>query len=246
MKIKTSTLFLSLYLFCVTASAEQWSVGIGRFSSSSPYQGEPTNEISVLPIVTYETDKLSIDLVNGISYDFIKTDSITSSMLATPRWQSYDPKNNEKLSGLTKRDHTMDIGVSVQFETDAGVGEFKILSDALSVHSGSEVSAKWSLPLSYENKWLASPYIGTKWQSKGLLSYYYGVKPEEVQAERQAYSLDNASSWFSGLDLQYALTPKIVILGNANFSAYPENVKSSPIVETDNTLSGFFGVLYLF
>lgn len=219
---------------------------MGWFSSSSPYQGEPTNEISVLPIVTYETDKLSIDLVNGISYDFIETGSITSSMLATPRWQSYDPKNNEKLSGLTKRDHTMDIGVSVQFETDAGVGEFKILSDALSVHSGNEVSAKWSLPLSYENKWLVSPYIGTKWQSKELLNYYYGVRPEEVQTGRRAYALDNASSWFSGVDLQYALTPSIAILGNAYYATYSENVKSSPIVETDNALSGFVGVIYLF
>ena len=119
MKSKLSTLsFLLLTVFLPYSSwAEEsgnFSVGIAYINGSSIYSNTKTSRI-IMPSLSYETDKININVQNGFTYKIINDQTTKFNVSLAPNFKPYSKNDSNDLIGM-ERNMYVDGLVSVSRE----------------------------------------------------------------------------------------------------------------------------------
>jgi outer membrane protein len=225
------------------AFAGEWGLGVGIASQQTPQVGTDP-QVFLFPFPSYEGERLSLNFGAG-SYALARSESFSLTLEAQLRFDGYDPKDSEELSGLNERDASLDAGLGISLTRDWGVLSLKLLGDTLGVHEGYELSARYEYPFEF-GRLTVVPSVGLTLPSDELVTYYYGVRAAEVTSRRQAYRGDAVINPTLGASFSYELSEQWQLIGGGEYVFLGDGITDSPIIERDHELTVFSAIVFKF
>ncbi|XOV77663.1 MAG: MipA/OmpV family protein [Aestuariibacter sp.] len=233
--------FISLLAFQVHAG--EWGAGVGVVAYQAPQVGV-SSEVLPVPFFTYEGEDMDIGL-GSISFHIVSSEHLRLSVDGQVRFNGYEASESAALNGMEDRDFAFDAGISGEFFGEWGGVTARALKDVTGTHDGYELSLAYQYPFPMGNL-IVIPSIGVAWQSEELVTYYYGVKPQEATAERAEYSADSTLIPYAEIMVGYQLNRNWQLLSGASYTALGSEIKNSPIIEESHELSAFAAIKYTF
>ena len=251
---KILTLSLAL-LLCATAFADGDKSG-SQADSNSMFLIGPGVLVTVKPYEGMDSTVYPIPVITAVSapfYFWIDTagcrlfsdSNMTFDVIGKWRLDGYDSDNSDELDGMHNRHMTVDIGGEFAVSGDWGKLYARILTDALGQHDGQEFRVTYAKPLKFEELKIA-PSVGFALLSDNLANYYYGVRRDEARPGRPAYNPGASVNWFVGLDANYRLNDDWTLLTSITYYWLDSDIRNSPIVSKDYTISILAGAMYRF
>lgn len=229
--------------------ARGWQIGLATVVADSPYAGEGSRVIPI-PLLTYQGERA---FFRGISagWTLFGLGSFELAALAKLRLDGFKIRDlgREELAAngldsrrLEDRDNGLDAGLGLTWSGGAGKLDIELLSDIADKSGGEEFSVQYGYPTALGGGML-TPNIGATWLSKDMANYYYGTREEEVARGVAAYRPGAVTIPHMGLTYFRPLGETWTLLGNLKYSALPEEIKASPLIEpgSDATASLFVG-----
>lgn len=227
----------------------KWSGGVATIIPSNPYVGTDT-EIRVLPIITYEGERLSW---RGPSLTYKLTGlergkpSFALSVNLAPNQLDTDDSNS--LQGINDRDFSFMLGASYTHPFDFATASFSLETDISNKHKGQRAVLGFQRPLFVDTKrkWMVNLGLELEYLSDDYANYYFGVDLEEQN--NSAYTQYQVGSVMQpGVTLggYYQINKQWNFVANMRWQALPTDLKNSPIVDGSAAVNGFFGLVYAF
>jgi outer membrane protein len=131
--------------------------------------------------------------------------------------------------------------------TDGPWGALQLTAfhDISGTHKGYELYADYSYGWR-KQRFYIEPAIGASYKSAKLNNYYWGVTPEEAGVVVLPYEAGAGVNWHARLGLGYQLTRHWSLSLVAEYERLNSEAAASPIVEDDDVLGYFAGVVYRF
>jgi outer membrane protein len=218
------------------------SAGIGAIGilERSPYRGAGA-QFDLLPLYVYEGDYFYLhstgagvrlgDSSNGPRFDAF----IRRRFEGTPY---HNPPSS--LNGMAKRDLGVDGGLSAEYGGPWGNAFVEVLRDVSQTSHGTEWRLGYRYATQYRKMGLR-PYAILSWRDQGLNDYYYGVRPEEVTAERPAYVAGSGFSPQAGVFATYSLSERWSLIAGGSLRYWSDSIGHSPIVDSRVQWQAFAG-----
>jgi outer membrane protein len=170
---------------------------------------------------------------------------------AIAKWRTdgYDSSDSDELEGMHDRRQTIDVGGEFGISGDWGSVATTLITDALSRHDGQEVRSVYTRQFKNAfdvNSLNISPSAGLALQNNNLVDYYYGVRRDEVRPGRPEYHPGQAVNWLWGVDANYRLNESWTLLGGFTYYWLDSEIRNSPIVSRNYTISIIAGAMYKF
>ena len=146
---------------------------------------------------------------------------------------------------LARRDYAANAGFELLYISPWGDLQAQVLSDVSSVHQGEEAWLSWTKPWYFADSQM-SISVGLEWQSSALLSYYYGVTPDEAFTGRNAYEARSGTNRYLRWQARHSLSRHWQIVAMAEREFLSNAISQSPIVDTDRIDTFFTGLYYQF
>jgi MipA family protein len=242
-------------LICSTAIAGEGK-NISQADSNSMFLLGPGVLVTVQPYKGMDSTIYPIPVITAVSapfYFFIDTagcrlfsdSNMTFDVIGKLRLDGYNADKSDDFEGMHNRNMTVDVGGEFGISGDWGNLYARILTDALGQHDGQEYRLTYAKPFKFE-KTKISPSVGFALLSSNLADYYYGVRNDEARAGRPAYNPGASVNWFAGLDATYQLNNDWTLLTSITYYWLDNNIRNSPIVNKDYTMSIIAGAMYRF
>ncbi|KGJ94970.1 MltA-interacting MipA family protein [Colwellia psychrerythraea] len=192
-------------------------------------------------------------------YQLVVEDNWQLDLIAKAYMQGYDPAaeieygggDKELLAGLRERNATLGIALRYSRYFDNSL----LTLDLAATTSGDDefdksvrgviVDSFYSYLLPYRN-W--DIYLGTglTYFSQDIVDYYIGVGSSEINESRAAYTAKGGFRGQIEIYAQYPLSESWSFNAGLTQSIYSNNVKASPLVDTNHVIQVMLGVLYVF
>jgi len=247
---------ISLTLLICSAAIAGEGKNISQADSNSMFLLGPGVLVTVKPYKGMDSTIYPIPVVTAVSapfYFFIDTagcrlfsdSNMTFDLIGKLRLDGYDADKSDDFDGMHDRNMTIDVGGEFGISGDWGNLYTRILTDTLGRHDGQEFRVTYAKPFKYE-KSKVSPSVGFALLSSNLADYYYGVRDNETRPGRPAYNPGASVNWFAGLDANYRLNNDWTLLTSITYYWLDSNIRNSPIVDKDYTISIIAGAMYKF
>lgn len=222
------------------ARPPKWGIGVAVVANDNQYAGQGSR-ITPFPAVTYQGEHFYFFGITA-GWRFISTDTFQLAAVTSLRFDGFDVEDLGRVelarNGLDDRllddrDDGIDIGVSASWTGAAGALELEILTDVAGASEGQEVSLKYGYPFQW-GKTRITPSVGVSYRSKDLANYYYGTLDEEVARGVVDYKPGAVTVPQVGVFVTRPIGRKWGVLGSVTYSALPDALKDSPLVEPDS------------
>lgn len=235
---------LALISGVIGLAAESSKIGFGVATIEQPYKGTKSR---ILPL-PYLDVKYGGFYFRGLEAGYsAKADgALEFSGFVKARLDGYSHDDSEYLSGMDSRRDTLEGGGRVSFDAN-NVGKISLfaVADLLGAYGGYEVGAEYS-KMFVSQIGLFIPFVSLKQESKELTNYYYGVKAQEANAQRAAYTPNGALNVEIGARYIHNLTKNSSIIAAASYGWLDKEIYDSPIVEDKTILKAFVAYGYSF
>ncbi len=122
----------------------------------------------------------------------------------------------------------------------------QVLGDFTGVHDGHELRLAAILPWHVNDNRFALT-LGTNYQSRRVLDYYYGVRADDnVSIEQQFTAASAGFSRMMRLDWQKPITPRWSLRGLVKYTTLAPEIRPSPLVDKNYSGAIFIGGVYHF
>jgi MipA family protein len=218
-------------------------VGPGAWITVEPYKGMHTTVYPIPMVVA----------VSAPFYYFIDTagcrlfsdSNMTFDLIGKIRTDGYDADRSDDFDGMHDRHMSFDVGGEFGISGDWGNLHARILTDALAQHDGQEFRVTYAKEFKFEQLKI-KPSVGFALLSSNLADYYYGVRNSEARPGRPAYDPGESVNWFVGLNANYQLNDDWTLFSSITYYWLDDNIRDSPIVDRDYTMSILAGAMYRF
>lgn len=245
--------FVWLFLFAfglvlptTAAKAEEVTLGLGVGWVSSPYK-EHDDTFLPFPIISYEGERF---YVRGLSagVHLWKEDLQEISLGLSYFGLRFDPgkTDNGRLQKLDDRYSTLNADLQYNLRTDYGHTGLKVSRDILGNSDGFSAEAYYKYPFMLGLVTLA-PGGGLRWDSKEQLDYYYGISSKEARRSGlDKYDPDDGFSPFLSLEASWLFTENWSLSAGGEVLFLSNEIKDSPMVDSDQIFSANTGLNYTF
>lgn len=242
-------LIITLLFFNLNAEDKKQdiTIGLGLYAQTQPYIDV---EAMVLPtpVIFFDNSLIYIRWTRyGIYFLGNKGKDISwaFSLTGQPRTYGYDPEDSKSLSGMDKRENSLEGGLAFSASYKTTYMEVTALTDILSRNDSLVVEA--TIGDSYKvNKFSFYPSVSLSYLSKSFVNYYYGVKNSEVTSTRLAYNPTAGIQVTAQSYINYKITDSLDALVNINARLLPKSAYNSPIVNEKFIYSGLVSLIYTF
>lgn len=236
-------LALNAYPLLAQEKSDGWSAGAFGTAGQSIYVGKEAS-FNILPSLSYKTGSLEFGL-NGISVTAIEAGPSKVEAFLRPRFFELVFAEAPELAGID-RDITGDLGASwlLEFSPETSV-TLTVAQEVTGKHDGQEIElqADHQIAIGQIPVFLTGKLA---WQSEGLAEYLYGVRAREATGTRPAYAPGSVVIPSISVSTGYPLTPQALLFGGVAYSALPDAVSRSPIVNRRDEITLFAGINYAF
>jgi len=254
MKKNALILLIVLFVFVNRLCAEEEKLpnlaGLGVVISQSPYKGDDSS-VAPVPILYWEGERFFVKgtragiILNRI---FAGDEKMGFDLFLEPRFMGYESDDSNDLNGMEDRDWSLDLGIGYIWKMSFVEGltfDASFAGDITSEHEGSELNLGISKLFDFK-PFFFKPYIGIEWQSEDLVDHYYGVRTTEATATRVAYTADDTVNFQAKFDFYMGLSEEWLIVSRLGIDVFGDEIKDSPIVDEDYTVTGLIGLTYMF
>lgn len=230
----------SAQLTAQQAALQGFLYGVGIGVNQEIYSDFSSRTIP-LPILGYQGEKLSV-YGPFISYKLLELENISFSAKLAPRFAGFDESDSSVFTGIAERNDSLDGGFGVQIRQQGWLLEADTVFDLLGNSNGSE--SKLAVGYSYlASVVIIEPKLSISYFDNNLVNYYYGVRPEEVTAQRPAYKAGGSVNYNAGLSLSTPLFFGGMTKLGIEHHWYGNNISNSPLTDRN---SGWSASLYWF
>ena len=218
-------------------------LGPGALITVKPYKGMDST-VYPIPVITAVSDPFYF-WIDTAGCRLFSDSNMAFDVIGKWRLDGYDADRSDDFEGMHNRNMTVDVGGEFSVTGNWGNLYARILTDALGQHDGQEFRVTYAKPFKFE-KAKISPSAGAALLSSNLADYYYGVRDNEARLGRPAYNTGASVNWFVGLDANYQLNDDWTLLTSITYYWLDSNIRNSPIVNKDYTMSILAGAMYRF
>jgi MipA family protein len=93
---------------------------------------------------------------------------------------------------------------------------------------------------------MITPSVAANWLDKKYVDYYYGVRSNEVRADRRAYTAGSTLNTEISLRFDYMFDQHQAVFLQLGYTALGKEIKNSPLVDRSSETMAFVGYLYRF
>jgi outer membrane protein len=223
--------------------ATTWALGAAAGIEQSPYRGYG-NKTRALPWVMY----------NGSRFRFVGTTAdlklgalgpVSFDLRAKYADDGYEGSDAPVLNGMEKRKGGFWAGAHAMWRNPYADLSLEWLTDASGNSSGQTVK------LLAEHRFKTGrftfvPYLGANWMSSNYVDYYFGVRQNEVTAQRAAYHGGSTTNLMGGLRTDYSLTQNQSLFLDLRVTHFGSGITDSPLVDRSSAAAVRAGYLYRF
>ncbi len=223
----------------------RFSLGLGGYGVSGPFgDGDDATQAGVVPWFDARSRWVHVD-PTGLAVGLLRQEQLQVDVLVGPRLATAEPSDDP-----ANRDMDRDIGVDAGLRAVASLDRYAATLELRSDVSGTSDGTEAVLDLAAGFGPLPGLSLGidagVTWQDGNLSTYQYGVLPDEARDGRPAFELDSALTPFAGVQLAYAVTPKVSAVLAVQADFLPTAVTDSPVVERGEVVTSFASVNYAF
>jgi outer membrane protein len=242
----TLTFLLPALGIAQTASkpASDWTGYVGAGVASFPrYTGGKGADVSPVPLLMFEyKETYYVDLMRaGVRLWSTDDKKFALGLAAEPRF-GFKAKDGGRLAGMAKRRHSIEVGPSLEWETQLASLNFAWFNDVLGTSKGSSWRASAYKQLVNTSSWDLGTYVSVERESARVVNYYFGVPAAEVTASRPFYAPGAATHLSLGLQAAWKFTPRHSLMMGVQNTRIGSPAVNSPIVETRNAPIGYIGL----
>ncbi|WP_353651678.1 MipA/OmpV family protein [Pseudoalteromonas sp. NBT06-2] len=188
-----------------------------------------------LPIIGYRNEKWSV-LGPFIKYDALNVSDITLSIQAAPRFQGFNKSDSYIFENMEKRKVSIDTGIGLSYEKQNWKINLSNMFDVLGNSNGYEAKANISRVFNYGSLFF-EPKLSISYLNDTHVDYYYGVKPNEINAFIWTYQGQSAINATIGLSLSTPVFFDGFTSLSLEYAKFDSGITQSPLVENDNNLN---------
>lgn len=226
------------------AKEHELQIGLAAVSSESIYMGGE-NQVNLFPAIDYQYKRF-----------YFQAGNIGFNLIDEKKWEvdfglgvnlvgDADRGDSELLQDLPELSLPLNAFLSAQYTSPIGLFKLKHNHEVNNKHNGNSSSISYSAPI-FKGKWLIMPQISYDYYSEEVVNYFFGVNPSDATAAIPAYQTGSTNSYSLGVLGVYEMNKKWSLVGNIQNEFVGDEISDSPIVEDDQRLSVFAGVLYKF
>ncbi len=149
---------------------------------------------------------------------------------------SRDESDSRIFAGMDERKEASHFILGVDLTTPVGIFGVEAAQDVSSAHDGYMADIYYRLPLYHSKKTNFIVSAGVEQFSGKFIDYYYGVRANEVNADRSFYKGESASSAYVGYLYEHELSKHWSVLHELKYSDVPDEVRLSPLTENEDSL----------
>ncbi len=220
------------------------SVGIAYVNGSSIYSNTNASRV-IMPSLSYETDKININVQNGFTYKIINNQSTKLNVSVAPNFKPYNSDDSNDLIGM-ERNIYFDGLVSVSRELSRGLSaKIAVGRELTGRFNGSTANMSLSqfIPIN------SVPFIfslGARWYDQERANYLYGVYTTEATGLRAKYELNSVFVPYISINTFYSISENTRFFAGLNASFLSNEITNSPIVNKQNKMALVMGFTYNF
>jgi outer membrane protein len=229
------TLFISLSSFAnKPRDTSGFLYGVGLSTNKEIYKGYNRRNI-ILPIIGYRGEKLNV-YGPFVTYDVKEISDVKFLVQIAPRFQGYEEEDSYIFNGMADRKISMDAGIGLKYQKNDWKLSFSSMFDILNRSNGIELTSAIAHTFRFGPVFV-EPRVVLSYLDSNHVDYYYGVRQEEVNANRVEYIGKSGMNTGFGISIS---TP--ILLGgftqlNLQQTWFATEITDSPLVENHANLS---------
>jgi len=246
--MKSMRLFLTLPLALLAsfswAAESDNSIGLSYSLTAQPYQGADSSG-SLAPSINVDWGRF---YWHGDDGGYRLHDSQNSGLTLYGKWRpfTYQDSDSPQLTGMGDRQTGIDFGLMAHYlNPDIGLFRLAWVKDWLGIHNGEELRVEYGIG-TQNRQYSLLLLLGLYQRDQNYHHYYYGVDPDQARAGRAAYQAQTASSYDLAFYAKYNLNRDWQLSSKLLYDRLPTTVQNSPIVDSNQIISGSIGFTYRF
>ena len=225
---------------------EPGSAGLGFISrvEQSPYEGGDVRT-DLLPLYLYEGERFYLS-ADRAGFKLYEEDAQRMDVYLARRLEGFPQDEvTPELEGMEYREVGVDLGLDYRITGEWGRARAALLHDVGNISNGSEIRVGYSYDF-HGARWVLRPDLTLSWRDSKLNNYYFGVEPDEVEADRPAYEPGSGINVSLGLYGSYQVWDNWRLLGGISAQWLDQSIRDSPIVRDQVQPALFLGAVYDF
>lgn len=247
-----------------------FSVALGGGKITNPLHNGKDIPLILLPYIHYYNERFFIEN-NVMGYSLLQKENwILSAVSQLNReamfFHDWQPKHlltpnfsESIISGgdqspvsakeIKKRKWAIDAGMQLNwFATDSIEIKAQLLHDINGVYDGfnGNIDITKRFRFSSLNQMNVFLNIGAKWQSRELITYYYGLNKQDGVDFFNFYQANSGINTHIALSATYKLNQHWRVKLNVKKEYLSQSIIDSPLLKEQHVTSGFIGVVYAF
>jgi len=220
-----------------------WGIGIAAGVQTRPYKDIGT-ETRVLPVLSYENSWVRIAGL-GVDLKLGSAGPVWFALGARYSLGGYDQDDAPILNGMQDRKGGVWLGPSAIWRNGVVDVSAEVLGDVSGHSKGTQF--RLALDHSFTSGALRfTPRVAAIWRDRKYNDYYYGVRADEVRADRPFYEGTASTDVEIGLRTGYALSRQHSLFLDVSATSFGKGVKDSPLVDRSSQSGVRLGYLYRF
>ena len=220
-----------------------WGLGVAAAVVQQPYRGVE-RKTTGLPLVSYDGTWVNVTGPR-IDLKLMTADSISLRLRARYAGDGYDADDSPYLTGMQDRKASLWLGGAAIWRTDIATFTGELLGDALSNSKGmrAKLQADRRFPA---GSFGFTPRVAVEMVDRKYVNYYYGVRPDEVRADRPLYEGASTANVEVGVRADYSPSKHHSLFLDLGTTRFGKGIKDSPLVERTGQTTVSAGYLYRF
>jgi len=201
------------------------------------YSGSQTSSAIALPLINISYNDALYFNVHRLGYWLpwrFENDKVRFGLLAEQQ-RGYVGTDGALVAGMADREVATEAGINVAWDSPIGYLDIAYLNDVSDTHDGTSVKAMFSTRLIERGKLFVKASGGFERKSRSAVNYYYGVRANEVTAERPLYhASDSTIHTYFALDARYSVSKQWSLNAHLSNNKLGEQIENSPVVDKTN------------
>lgn len=216
------------------------SIGLGRLFSSDFYIGNNDQSLFV-PLIGYKSERFSIDVLEGASYNLYQNNALSYNLVANPRFTTLDEPDSPQLQGIDRKT-TLDAGVGINYTFGQTFISASTIVEITGQHNGLEIDFN-TARVSNIGALVTAYGFGISWHSKKLSGYQYSVHASEALDGRPEYSASTTIIPYTQFIAEYQISSKWKGTAGGQLLFLTGENKRSPIVSSSEAIDIYIGII---
>jgi outer membrane protein len=217
-------------------------IGLAAVTSESVYLGG-SSQSRVFPAIDY-TYKRFYFQAGDVGFHLLDDDHWEVNMgLGVNLVGDVDRGDSRLLEHLPELSYPVNAFVSARYTSPIGLFTIKHHQEINNKHNGYSNSLSYAAPIR-QGQWLIMPQLSYEQHSAAVVNYFYGIAPEDATSQLPAYRSGSVNNWQISLLGLRTINQRWSFIGNIQHELYGDAISNSPLVNEDQRLSVFVGLLY--